>query len=101
MIDLSAIIGFDWGKGNVHKSQDKHDVSAAESEQVFFNQPLMLVEDVQHSQAELRFHAFGVTDSNRQLHITFTVRAEGTLIRVISARDMSLRERKWYATQIS
>ena len=101
MIDLSAIIGFDWDLGNVHKSHDKHDVSAAESEQVFFNQPLMVVEDVQHSQAELRFHAFGVTDSNRQLHITFTVRAEGTLIRVISARDMSLWERKWYATQIS
>ena len=101
MVDLSAIIGFNWDSGNIHKSQDKHDVSAAESEQVFFNQPLMLVEDVQHSQAELRFHAFGVTDSNRQLHITFTVRAEGTLIRVISARDMSVRERKWYATQIS
>ena len=101
MVDLSAIIGFNWDSGNIHKSQDKHDVSAAESEQVFFNQPLMLVEDVQHSQAELRFHAFGVTDSNRQLHITFTVRAEGTLIRVISARDMSLRERKWYATQNS
>ena len=99
MIDLSATIGFDWDKGNVHKSQDKHDLSAAESEQVFFNQPLTVVEDVQHSQAELRFHAFGVTDSNRQLHITFTVRAEGTLIRIISARDMSLRERKWYATQ--
>ena len=76
MIDLSAIIGFDWDKGNVDKSQEKHDVSAAESEQVFFNQPLMVVEDVQHSQAELRFHAFGVTDSNRQLHITFTVRAD-------------------------
>ena len=101
MIDLSAIIGFDWDLGNVHKSHDKHDVSAAESEQVFFNQPLMVVEDVQHSRAELRFHAFGVTDSNRQLHIAFTVRAEGTLIRVVSARDMSLRERKWYATQIS
>ena len=101
MIDLSAIIGFDWDSGNANKSQDKHDVSAAESEQVFFNQPLMVVEDVQHSQAELRFHAFGVTDSNRQLHITFTVRAAGELIRVISARDMSLRERKWCATQIS
>ncbi len=101
MIDLSAIVGFDWDKANVHKSHDKHDVSAAESEQVFFNQPLMVVEDVQHSQAELRFHAFGVTDANRRLHITFTFRAEATLIRVISARDMSLRERKWYATQIS
>ena len=101
MIDLSAIIGFDWDKGNVHKRRTKHDVSSAESEPVFFNQPLMVVEDVQLSQAVLRFHAFGVTDSNRQLHITFTVRAGGTFIRVISARDMSLRERKWYATQNS
>ena len=101
MVDLTSITGFDWDKGNVHKNQDKHDVSSAESEQVFFNQPLMVVEDVQHSQAELRFHAFGVTDTDRRLHITFTVRAEGTLIRVISARGMSLRESKWYATQIS
>lgn len=101
MIDLSVIVGFSWDKGNVHKSQDKHDASAAESEQVFFNRPMMVVEDAQHSRDESRFHAFGVTDASRRLHITFTVRAEGALIRVISARDMSLRERKWHATQIS
>ena len=74
-------------------------VSPAESEQVFFNQPLFLVEDVRHSSDESRFHAFGVPDTARRLHITFTLRVDGSLIRVISARDMSLRERKWYATQ--
>lgn len=99
MINLSAVVGFQWDDGNVHKSQDKHDVSPAESEQVFFNQPLLLVEDVRHSSDESRFHAFGVTDGARRLHITFTLRVDGSLIRVISARDMSLRERKWYATQ--
>lgn len=99
MIDLSAVVGFQWDDGNVHKSQDKHDVSPAESEQVFFNQPLLIVEDVRHSSDESRFHAFGVTDGVRRLHITFTLRVDGSLIRVISARDMSLRERKWYATQ--
>ena len=99
MIDLSAVVGFQWDDGNAHKSQDKHDVSPAESEQVFFNQPLLLVEDVRHSSDESRFHAFGITDTARRLHITFTLRVGGALVRVISARDMSLRERKWYATQ--
>jgi uncharacterized protein len=99
MIDLSAVVGFQWDDGNAHKSQYKHDVSPAEAEQVFFNQPLLLVEDVRHSSDESRFHAFGVTDGARTLHITFTLRVGGSLIRVISARDMSLRERKWYATQ--
>jgi uncharacterized DUF497 family protein len=32
------------------------------------------------------------------LHITFTLRRDGALIRVISARDMSKRERKEYET---
>ena len=99
MIDLSAVVGFQWDDGNAHKSQDKHDVSPAESEQVFFNQPLLLVEDIRHSSDESRFHAFGVTNTARRLHITFTLRVGGSLVRVISARDMSLRERKWYATQ--
>ena len=49
MIDLSAVVGFQWDDGNAHKSQDKHDGSPAESEQVFFNQPLLLVEDIRHS----------------------------------------------------
>ena len=99
MVDLNAVAGFQWDDGNAHKSQDKHDVSPAESEQVFFNQPLFLVEDVRHSSDESRFHAFGITDTARRLHITFTLRVEGSLLRVISARDMSPRERKWYATQ--
>jgi len=69
-------------------------VSASEAEQVFFNQPLLMLEDPQHSQAEPRFHALGVTHTARKLHITFTVR--GTRIRVISARDMHRKERTRY-----
>ena len=47
------------------------------------------VEDVEHSRPELRFHALGVTNSGRQLHVTFTLRGENTKIRVISARDIA------------
>ncbi|MCW5220520.1 BrnT family toxin [Verminephrobacter aporrectodeae] len=96
MLDLSKISGFDWDAGNARKSQDKHDVSMAEAEQVFFNTPLLLLEDTSHSQREPRMHALGKTDAGRVLHITFTLRKADPLIRVISARDMHRKERVIY-----
>ena len=96
MIDLSKISGFNWDAGNVRKSEAKHGVSMAETEQFFFNTPLLLLDDAPHSQREPRMHALGKTDDGRILHITFTFRKSGTLIRVISARDMHRKERKIY-----
>jgi len=95
MIDLSAIVGFEWDAGNARKN-DKHAVTMAEAEQVFFNAPLLLLDDVAHSQTESRFHALGQADDGRLLHITFTLRRAGELIRVISARDMHRKERSVY-----
>ena len=63
-------------------------------EQVFFNKPLLMVEeDEKHSKSEPHFHDLGRTSDNRLLHITFTLRAEGTQIRVISARNVHRKER--------
>ena len=95
MIDLAKISGFDWDAGNARKNE-KHGVSAAEAEQVFFNTPLLLLADPRHSQDEARHHALGRTGEGRLLHVTFTLRAADTLIRVISARDMHRKERTIY-----
>ena len=95
MIDLSLIVGFDWDDGNARKNE-KHGVNQSESEEVFFNQPLLLLEDSRHRGQESRFHALGKTHEGRALHITFTLRAGATLIRVISARDMHRKERAIY-----
>jgi uncharacterized DUF497 family protein len=92
LIDTAAIIGFDWDDGNARKNE-KHGVSQSEAEEVFFNQPLLLLEDIRHGGQELRYHALGKTHQGRRLHITFTLREDGTLIRVISARDMHRKER--------
>jgi uncharacterized protein len=97
MIEWSRITGFDWDDGNSRKSADKHGVSQAEAEQVFFNAPLLVLEDANHGDDEARLHALGVSDDARQLHISFTLREDGTRLRVISARDMSRNERKTYA----
>ena len=96
MIDWRLTTGFEWDHGNSRKSVAKHDVSQSESEQIFFNQPILILEDSKHSQAENRYHALGITDTGRLLHITFTLRKSETLIRVISARDMHRKERTAY-----
>ena len=91
---IQACTGFDWDEGNLLKNWEKHQVSVAECEQVFFNRPLLAQQDVRHSVEEGRFYLLGRTDSRRRLFVAFTIR--GKLIRVISARDMSRRERRSY-----
>jgi hypothetical protein len=96
MIDWTRVESFDWDDGNSRKSVDKHGVSQAGAEQVFFNEPLLVVEDAGHSKRERRFHALGRTDAGRPLHVTFTLRRTDTMIRVISARTMHRKERLRY-----
>lgn len=100
MIILEKVAGFDWDAGNARKN-DRHGVSMAEAEQVFFNVPVLMLPDSAHSQSEPRYHALGKTIDGRRLHISFTLRGDGKLIRVISARDMHRKERAHYeqATQ--
>jgi hypothetical protein len=97
MVDWSRIVGFEWDAGNARKNVDKHEVAQVEAEEAFFQRPSIVAGDARHSVIENRFHALGVTAAGRRLHITFTIRASGTLIRVISARDMSSKERAVYA----
>ena len=96
MIDWSRIEGFEWDAGNEHKSADKHSVSMAEAEQVFFNKPLRVSTDPKHSGAETCFHALGRTNAGRYLQLTFTLRQGETRLRVISARPMSGKETAQY-----
>jgi uncharacterized protein len=95
VIDLSKVIEFDWDAGNARKSES-HEVSAGEAEEIFFSAPLLLLDDERHSDEEPRYHALGVTEAGRRLHVSFTLRRDGTAIRVISARDMSRKERALY-----
>lgn len=86
--------GFDWDDGNRDKNWLKHQVSNRECEEVFFNRPLVVADDRDHSQQEKRQYALGKTNAGRRLFISFTLR--GDRIRVISARDMSRKERVIY-----
>jgi uncharacterized DUF497 family protein len=93
MEPFEAIVSFEWDKGNEHKNA-KHGVTSAEAEQVFLNQPLVVLDDLKHSLVEPRYHALGITSEGRLLHVTFTIRTNK--IRVISVRDMHRKERTVY-----
>jgi len=96
MIDFNSIVGFQWDTGNAYKSNEKHAVSQGEAEEIFFNQPLLIAGDEKHSLEERRYLALGITSVGRLLSVVFTFRKQATLIRVVSARSMSRKERAFY-----
>ena len=98
MVKLNKIIskctGFDWDQGNNAKNWDRHEVSTLECEQIFFNKPLIIKHDKEHSIIENRYYVLGRTEMERLLFAVFTIRNDK--IRVISARDMTDAEMKRY-----
>jgi uncharacterized protein len=95
MFDFVRVTGFDGDRGNTLKNE-KHGVTMLEAEQIFFVAPLVLTPDERHSKTEPRFRALGQTLMGRRLVVIFTLRAGGTRLRVISARDMHRKERAVY-----
>ena len=94
MDDFDEAVEFEWDEGNAEKNWILHQVSRQESEQVFFNRPFVVGDDVLHSDTEARFYGLGRTDANRLLFVVYTLRGEPPRVRVISARDMNRREQR-------
>jgi uncharacterized DUF497 family protein len=92
--EFEKFAGFQWDQGNSNKNLLKHHVEDWECEQVFFNEPLLILDDPKHSLVEKRWAAFGRTDGGRLLVLIFTRR--GKLLRVISAREMNRKEILFY-----
>ena len=90
---VRGLKGFECDEANWRKSELEHGVAVAESEEVLLNDPLCQV-DERHSQHEQRYLALGVTNDRRHLFVAFAVRRN--LMRVLSARPMSRRERTSY-----
>lgn len=80
--------GFEWDSGNTDKSLIKHNVTGEEAEETFYNR-------VKCRKAnDDRYHLFGQTDTGRRLFVVF--KFNGSIVRVISARDMTQKERNYY-----
>ena len=93
-LEVDAATGFDWDDGNIYKNEKKHGIKWQVIEEIFFNAPLYLLQDIKHSQGECRCFALGKTDEGLQLFVVFTLRTNK--VRVISARLMNKKERSYY-----
>ena len=92
---MAACAGFDWHDANASKNWQRHRVTPEKAEDIFFNEPLIVRGDIRHSKQEKRYYTLGQTGGGRYLFAVFTIR--GSLLRVISIRDMNRKERDAYA----
>mgnify|MGYP003467059738 FL=1 len=85
---------FEWNPAKARDNEAKHKVSFYEATEVFADHLSSTVPDPDHSLDEERFVIFGQTLQGRYLVVAFTDRS-GRL-RLISAREMTRRERQAY-----
>jgi len=93
-VRLPKVLVFDWDKGNIDKSYEKHGISLKETEEIFVSEELFVLPDKKHSQSEKRHIALGKTQEGKRLFVIFALR--GKKIRIISARKMHKKEVEKY-----
>ena len=98
MIDLENTKGFDWDKGNLDKSSEKHGISSSQSEETFLDENLLQVDDIKHSKKEKRYVVIGKIFLNVVLFVVFMIRKNK--IRIISARKANKKERRLYEKKL-
>jgi hypothetical protein len=96
-LPLPQPASFEWDEGNMDKNWLKHRVTYKETEEIFFETPILFFDDKTHSNQEQRFIAFGTTKNKRLLFVVFTIRKHR--IRIISARSQDRDERSFYEQQ--
>jgi len=85
---------FEWDPAKARDNEARHDVSFLEATEVFADSLSSTAADPDHSLKEERFVIFGKTLRDRYLVVAFTER--GGRLRIISARQMTRRERQAY-----
>ena len=87
-------LGFEWDPTKASINLSKHRVSFEEAATVFKDVLSITVPDPDHSVAEERYITVGKSNRQRLLLVAHTER--GTWIRIISARELTSREKRAY-----
>lgn len=85
---------FEWDPIKARKNQVKHGVSFDEAASVFHDPLAATGADPDHSEGEQRMVTFGMSSAGRLLVVAHTERRNA--IRIISARVVTLQERRIY-----
>ena len=85
---------FEWDPDKATQNQAQHGVSFPEATTVFDDSYSVAVPDPDHSFDEARYIIVGASHRNRLLMVAYTERGER--IRLISARELTRREKEVY-----
>jgi len=87
---------FEWDERKDRTNQRKHGVSFREAQSVFIDEHALLLGDPGHSGVEDRFVLIGSSSALRTLVVSHCYRRREDVIRVISARKATRKERQQY-----
>ena len=91
-----AELHFDWDPRKAATNLAKYGVAFAEAITAFHDELALVLADPDHSEIEARFVLLGLSAERRVLVVVHCLRESGQVIRVISARPASRRERTQY-----
>ena len=89
-------IRFEWDPKKAQANLRKHKVSFEDAQSVFSDENALLIDDPDHSEEEDRFVLLGLSQSLRLLVVVHCYRAEGRVIRIVSARKADADEQSIY-----
>jgi len=90
------MIKFEWNDSKAKSNKKKHGVSFEEAKSVFYDEFAIQFYDEKNSKAEDRFLLLENSNKTRILLICHCERESGYLVRIISARKATAKERKLY-----
>jgi uncharacterized DUF497 family protein len=91
-----AQIHIEWDERKNKSNVRKHGVAFEEAATVFADERALLIPDPDHSDSEDRFLLLGVSVELRMLVVCHCYRESAEVIRIISARKASRKERQTY-----
>ncbi len=94
-----AELRFEWDERKNADNNRKHGVTFEEAQTVFADEHALLLEDPGHSDVEDRFVLLGLSASLRALVVCHCLREEQEIIRIISARKATAKERAQYTSR--
>ena len=90
------MIEFEWSQAKSRTNHRKHGVSFEEAQSVFYDEYARQFFDDEHSDDEDQFIMLGMSIGARIPVVCHCERARANVIRIISARKATAKERKYY-----
>ena len=90
------MIEFEWNSAKARSNLKKHGISFEEAQSVFYDEYARQFDDDDHSDEEERFIMLGMSIKSRVLVVCHCERSGGNVIRIVSARKATSKERSFY-----